>query len=152
VASELPPPLPPVPSRPGRTEAPPSRRAARLLGPGLNRCAVHPLRPALCRLYPSDLTRFGVMIGTPADNCPPGAFSPERVDLAPFRLAHARAADERARWRAFLEAWHAPASQALLASLSPEAARSAFHSAVLAAEAPAASGPPRRPAEGANGG
>jgi Fe-S-cluster containining protein len=121
------------------------------LAPGLNRCAVHPLRPAVCRLYPSDLTRFGVMIGTPADICPPGAFAPERVDLAPFRLAHAQAAEERARWRSFLSAWHAPLRQADLAARSPEEARSAFYSAVLAAEAAAPGGPARRPSEGASG-
>ncbi len=104
------------------------------LGPGLNRCGVHAVRPALCRLYPSDATRFGIMVGTPTDICPPDAWAPERVDLVPLRAAHATAAVERARWRAFLEAWDAPAHQRALASLPTEVARDRLFAALLAFE------------------
>ena len=119
------------------------------LGPGLNRCGVHAVRPAVCRLYPSDATRFGVVVGTPSDVCPPDAWVPERVDLRPLRVAHAEAAEERARWRVFLAAWDAAGPQQRLSRLTVEAARGRFFEALLAFEAAAAGGASSLDAAGA---
>ncbi len=129
-----------------RTPAPKGEGGARRcvfllhLGPGLNRCGVHEVRPALCRLYPSDATRFGVMVGTPLEICPPGAWSPERVDLRPLRAAHAAAALERARWRVFLEVWCSGPHQRALAGAPLEVARGRLFAAILTFEEAVARG------------
>jgi Fe-S-cluster containining protein len=88
------------------------------LGTGLNRCGIYAERPMVCRTYPTDLTRFGVMVGNPPDICPPGEWAQERVDLRPFAAIHRQAAAERSRWRAFLASWNAPDHQQGLATLA----------------------------------
>ncbi len=75
-------------------------------GEGYARCGIYAQRPLVCRLFPSDLTRFGVMILTPESICPPDAFSQERSDLSTLHQLHLIARAERSAFRFFLAAWN----------------------------------------------
>jgi Fe-S-cluster containining protein len=72
------------------------------LGEGRARCGVYAHRPLACRLFPSDLTRFGVMVLTPEAICPPDAFAQERADLPTLHTLHLIARAERFAFRHFL--------------------------------------------------
>jgi len=99
------------------------------LGDGHARCGIYAERPLVCRLFPSDLTRFGVMILTPENICPPDAFAPERTDLSTLHHLHLVARAERADFRFFLSGWNARAT-ALVARPMPER-RALFFEALL---------------------
>lgn len=75
--------------------------------PNASRCGVYANRPMVCRLFPSDLTAFGVMVGTPEAVCPPQAWSQERADLPTLHTLHLLARVERERFRAFVADWNA---------------------------------------------
>lgn len=75
--------------------------------PAASRCGVYAERPMVCRLFPSDLTSFGVMVGTPEAVCPPQAWSQERADLPTLHTLHLLARVERERFRAFVADWNA---------------------------------------------
>ena len=110
------------------------------LGEGINRCGIYAERPMVCRTYPTDMTRFGVMVGNPPDICPPGEWAQERVDLRPFAAIHRAAAAERARWRAFLALWNAPDHQLALAELDHTAAVARLIAHIVAFETASAAG------------
>jgi Fe-S-cluster containining protein len=74
--------------------------------PGAARCGVYRERPLVCRLFPSDLTSFGVMVGSPIGVCPPDAWAQERADLVTLRTLHLIARRERAIFRAFVSRWN----------------------------------------------
>ncbi len=74
--------------------------------PAASRCGVYAERPMVCRLFPSDLTAFGVMVGTPEAVCPPQAWSQERADLVTLHQLHLLARVERERYRVFVAQWN----------------------------------------------
>lgn len=108
-----------------------------------SRCGVYAHRPLVCRLFPSDLTSFGVMVGTPEAVCPPQAWSQERADLPTLHTLHLVARRERERFRTFLTVWN-PASKALAEAprkdgeasteRSHDASAAAFMAALIAFE------------------
>lgn len=73
----------------------------------VNRCGVYRDRPMLCRLYPSDKTPFGLMVGSPRRVCPPGAWSALKADVPDLLATHEQAAAERALHRVFIGRWNA---------------------------------------------
>jgi len=97
-----------------------------------SRCGVYAHRPAACRLFPSDLTAFGVMVGNPEGVCPPRAWAQERADLPTLETLHLIAREERARFRAFLCEWNAASTA--LAGRAHEERVAAFMEALLALE------------------
>ena len=97
-----------------------------------SRCGVYEHRPLVCRLFPSDLTSFGVMVGTPEAVCPPQAWSQERADLPTLHHLHLVARHERERFRVFIAAWN-PASEALVGA-AHDARSAAFMAALVAFE------------------
>lgn len=101
-----------------------------------SRCGVYAQRPAVCRLFPSDLTAFGVMVGNPEGVCPPGAWAQERSDLRTLEALHHVALEERTRFRAFLAGWNA--SSGALAGRPHDERVAAFMEAALEVERRAA--------------
>lgn len=121
----------------GGTQGPGGRRRCGFLVdlthadlPPANRCGVYAHRPLVCRLFPSDLTTFGVMVGTPEAICPPQAWSQERADLPTLHHLHLVARSERERFRAFVAVWN-PASEVLAGA--PHDVRAARFLAALVA-------------------
>lgn len=100
--------------------------------PPASRCGVYADRPLVCRLFPSDLTTFGVMVGTPEAVCPPQAWSQERADLVTLHRLHLIARAERERFRAFLAAWNRAADA--LSERPHEERVAAFMAAMIAFE------------------
>jgi Fe-S-cluster containining protein len=78
----------------------------------VNRCGVYQDRPMMCRLYPTDRTPFGLMVGSPRRVCPPGAWSALKADVPGLLATHARADTERALHRLFLARWNAGITRA----------------------------------------
>jgi Fe-S-cluster containining protein len=100
------------------------------LGDGRARCGIYAERPLVCRLFPSELTRFGVMVLTPESVCPPDAFAQERSDLSTLHALHLIAETERAAFRFFLLGWNVHATGLLSHPLV--ARRALFFEALLA--------------------
>ena len=100
--------------------------------PPASRCGVYATRPLVCRLFPSDLTAFGVMVATPEAICPPQAWSQERADLATLHQLHLISRVERERFRAFLIVWNRVAEA--LSETPHEGRVAAFMTALIAFE------------------
>jgi len=71
------------------------------------RCGVYEARPNVCRTYPTSLDGESVGFDSGGRWCPPGAWTPDLVDVPLARLQHRRRDRHLALWNALVDGWNA---------------------------------------------